>query len=274
MLPPVNGTLRDLWSKLLTSRGERTSTHCTSPGPVPEIVPVSRMPAQRRTKATHETGRPYRSHLSPACLSCRQRKSRCKVDKESEPCLVCRLHATPCVFPHVSETQANSTTDRNQGALLDEGVARGEPRPPTDFYMLERPAFSDMLPPDPVLEQSTPIHVVERPMNAQQDEAAYPSISMLEGASDQNPHIIGPAVITDSHVLRDYLSTIPQASGIMQNIRPISVTAAPGMFKKPVMFTAVRKRPLGMSGHQEESSVKCQIIEKLVEPYAEILIGL
>jgi hypothetical protein len=88
-------------------------------------------------------------------------------------------------------------------------------------------------------------------------------------ADDDNPHILGPAVTGDNHVLADYLSNIPGGQGIRE-IRPVE----PGSSLSPVIFTKVQKKPLGLLVGSSPALEKLQTIEKLVEPFGPHLIDL
>ncbi|KAJ5576098.1 Transcription factor [Penicillium sp. DV-2018c] len=88
-------------------------------------------------------------------------------------------------------------------------------------------------------------------------------------ADDDNPHILGPAVSGDNHVLADYLSNIPGGQG-MREIRPVE----PGSSSSPVIFTKVQKRPLGLLVGSSPAVEKLHTIEKLVEPFGPHLIDL
>lgn len=76
-----------------------------------------------------------------------------------------------------------------------------------------------------------------------------------------NLHIVGPAVTNDSQVLSDYLSGIPEA---MRSIRMV-VPELAGR-SRPVLFTIVQKRQLGVTVNRSPSAEKLELIEKLLEP--------
>lgn len=48
-------------------------------------------------------GQPYRSHMHPACINGRARKSRCRTTSASPSCLMCHTNDTECVFPCAAE---------------------------------------------------------------------------------------------------------------------------------------------------------------------------
>ena len=77
----------------------------------------------------------------------------------------------------------------------------------------------------------------------------------------QNLHIVGPAVTKDSQVLSDYLSAIPGATRGTQMVVPV-----PANRSRPVLFTRVQKRPVGISINRSPSAEKLDIIEHLIGP--------
>ncbi|KAJ5349950.1 hypothetical protein N7541_007677 [Penicillium brevicompactum] len=101
--------------------------------------------------------------------------------------------------------------------------------------------------------------------------SAHPCGSAIDGAEadDDNPHILGPAVTGDNHVLADYLSNISGGQGIRE-IRPVE----PGSSSSPVIFTKVQKRPLGLNVNSSPALKNLETIEKLVEPWGGHLIEL
>ncbi|OAA59207.1 Transcription factor [Niveomyces insectorum RCEF 264] len=112
-----------------------------------------------------------------------------------------------------------------------------------------------------------------------------------------NPHIVGPVVSNDNHVLADYLASIHAEARGMRITRPAAARApfsslptlgaaaaaaaatttttgtphGPGS-TEPVLFTHVHKRPLGMTIRPNASSLKLQTIEKLLEPWTDRLV--
>jgi hypothetical protein len=73
----------------------------------------------------------------------------------------------------------------------------------------------------------------------------------------------------DSHILADYLSSIPGNRG-MRTIRPVEL----GSSSFPIVFTKVQKRPLGMMLNSNPALHKLQVIEKLIEPWALHLVDM
>lgn len=192
--------------------------------------------------------RPYRSHLRPACNPCRRRKSRCQTEANSDVCLMCRAHRTQCSFPEESRANQANSTPRRQRRSHGPGAKR-TPIPSHRGSMQTVP---------PV--QRVP-HV-----DASNDDDSPLSLGSTE---DQhlNLHIVGPSVTNDSQVLSDYLSGVPGATRSTRMVIPESAGRS-----KPVLFTMVQKRPLGLMMHRSPSADKLDIIEKLMEPLGEQVI--
>lgn len=93
---------------------------------------------------------------------------------------------------------------------------------------------------------------------------------MALGSDDDqhlNLHIVGPATTNDSQVLSTYLSGIPGATRSTRMIVP-----EPASCSRPVLFTEVQKRPVGVILNRSPSAEKLEIIEKLLEPHNEAVI--
>ncbi|KAJ5450940.1 hypothetical protein N7491_000122 [Penicillium cf. griseofulvum] len=179
--------------------------------------------------------RPYRSHTKPACVPCRRRKSRCKLE------------------PHAAAYQSQP---RKKRSAAEEATKLPHPNlrtPTVTAHSVSRP---------PLVAASPQFSVVTQVQNDQDTPLS------LE-AEDDNPHILGPAVTGDNHVLADYLSNISGGQGIRE-IRPVE----PGSSSSPVIFTKVQKRPLGLLVNSSPALHKLQTIEKLLEPWGPHLIDI
>ncbi|KAH8880764.1 fungal-specific transcription factor domain-containing protein [Thozetella sp. PMI_491] len=201
--------------------------------------------------------RPYRSHLRPACLQCRRRKSRCKLEQHSPRCLMCSVHGTPCEFPG----QESNSPQRQRKAAVRQRIASRwteEQRAPT-------------IPPNPI-SPAEPRPTPPAGPGGLESHPQAPLADLVAGVGGvearDSSHIVGPAVTGDTQVLSQYLSTEPGVSG-----RPARAWGRGGG-RASVMFTSVRKHPLGISSHQTVAQQKNQVIEKLLEPWLEELIDL
>ncbi|KAI0596368.1 fungal-specific transcription factor domain-containing protein [Biscogniauxia sp. FL1348] len=212
--------------------------------------------------------RPYRSHLRPACLPCRRRKSRCKIEAHSPSCLMCQVHGTDCHFPNGRETggtpppKIHRSPGRERPTSKRAARKQQTPTPCRGHGVVEnhtepRSGHSGVDSIQPSLWEAN---------RGQQD--AHPAPLAADDTEHESRHIIGPAVTSDSQVLAEYLAAVNSNSSGMRLIRP-----RPASGGKPVLFTAVRKGPLGLTTGSSPSQLKCQIIEKLLEPWLEDLVN-
>lgn len=90
-----------------------------------------------------------------------------------------------------------------------------------------------------------------------------------EHSDDQtaNLHIVGPAVAKDSQILSEYLSEMPNAP----NFNKEMVVRIPVDRAKYVLFTRVKKRPVGMSRERSTADRNLEIIEKILGTAAPLL---
>jgi hypothetical protein len=162
---------------------------------------------------------------------------------------MCRVHGTDCTFPN---GRAKATPQKRHSA--ETAPLRPTPalRTPVAAHLLHE----SLMAPSPQSSTHT---------QAQNDQDTPLSLE----ADDDNPHILGPAVTGDNHVLADYLSNISGGQGIRE-IRPVQ----PGSSSSPVIFTKVQKRPVGLMVNSSPALQKLQTIEKLVEPWGPHLIEL
>ncbi|KAK1970195.1 fungal-specific transcription factor domain-containing protein [Colletotrichum sublineola] len=221
--------------------------------------------------------RPYRSHLRPACLACRKRKSRCNVDRSGGTCLTCRAHGTSCEFPPAPA----GTSPRPKSAWRN---ARGRQSrdlghrsvPPPQAQSLASDLHCDTqttrLPP---ADAGLPARGPSRSLDSQLPPVSSPRDTRypepIDGGGEDEAHIVGPADIEDTQVLSTYLSN--DSSVLNRSIHtrisgtsPRQDRGSGSSTRKPVVFTTVRKQPLGVPDDRNPAFLKCQIIEKLLEP--------
>ncbi|KAI1443576.1 fungal-specific transcription factor domain-containing protein [Annulohypoxylon stygium] len=221
--------------------------------------------------------RPYRSHLRPACLPCRKRKSRCKIESQSSPCLMCRAHGTECEFP--TKQQSNSTLGkikseraRAQSQTVSEDTPRREPHLTTFSHggIAEGHSHAATInvPNDATTWDEINNPAAHRTIHHGPD-VSQPTPLSIEDTENENPHIISPAMTRDSQVLTDYLSTIGTDGCGIRLIRPKQANGS-----RQVLFTAVQKRPVGLTISPSPSHAKCEIIEKLLGPWTDKFIDL
>ncbi|TEA20484.1 putative transcriptional regulatory protein [Colletotrichum sidae] len=243
------------------------------------------------------TPRPYRSHLRPACLQCRRRKSRCQQQEgiSSSTCQMCHVYGTDCEFPPSPRSAAR--------APLNPGKVQKTYRAPQSNTPCRREPLAAVAAANSKAPQNgSSIHVRTTSTSPPTSSSSTTSCSgpkavssphnphlmlALDSPEDEdNSHIIGPAVTNDTQVLADYLSSEPSIHERMIRV----VKPRPGMqvggqtamspmssmsgIRKPVIFTAVRKRPYGLAPRQTAPLQKYQIVEKMLEPWTSTLIDL
>ena len=207
--------------------------------------------------------RPYRSHLRPACIPCRRRKSRCQTEANASACLMCKLHGSDCHFP--DSMQSNSTqrsASRRQSTLRrNRNAPRAAPRqsPATATRSSSRRNTGTVY--------STPSQTTGSVQYKNLNQITEEPLGLNADDENLNLHIVGPAAADDSRVLTHYLSGVPDAPRTSRMVVPVSSGRS-----RPVLFTAVQKRPLGIATHPSPSAEKLEIIEKLLEPNLDAII--
>lgn len=236
-------------------------------------------------------GRPYRSHLYPACLSCKRRKSRCRTRDSSGICLMCQVHGTNCVFPqqdHQGPTvssprrlvakprQTNGSPSQSEPVLVTPGPginrqissshshscshSHFQSHSPTVIVDTESPR-SSARGSNPQIPYTQILGTEDTPSNLR---------SIVAETGDNSSHIIGPAVVDDSEFLESYLSTIPDA----RRTSLIRTSVSSNRPIRPVLFNTVSRRPLGVSSNQSVPAAKCEIIEKYLETSLDDVVNL
>lgn len=214
--------------------------------------------------------RPYRSHLRPACLPCRKRKSRCQSEASSETCLMCRAHRTDCVFPsgpsgtpgarRRRQTRSFGASSRRTTSTTDTSVLEQSSSNPETNSLLNQVSVPISNPPVGATQGSSRNGEWPPHQDSQQDESP-----LALGSNDEqqhNLHIVGPAVTSDNKVLSDYLSAMPSATRGSRMVIPV-----PGNRSRPVLFTMVQKQPLGLDSNRRLPAEKLQVVEKFLEPF-------
>lgn len=212
-----------------------------------------------------ESTRGYRSHLQPACLSCRRRKSRCHSDAANEPCLMCRAHSTDCIYPPHPRALAASRDsfgrrNRHQRSVPASSSTTSRP-PEVPGSSTSRQSIGQRLRHDHG-QITTP---------EKSDSRRHTTVltSALNSPDDRqsNLHIVGPTVTADNQVLSDYLSGVPGATQSPGVVGPV-----PASRSRAVLFTRVNKRPLGTIVDLSPAAQKLETIEKIIDPFNSTLI--
>ncbi|KAL4946056.1 fungal-specific transcription factor domain-containing protein [Aspergillus oleicola] len=262
----------------------------------PEHLPLSLDTIQpTNTMETHSSspghhsgeGRPYRSHLHPACFSCRKRKSRCKTKSPAEVCVMCQAYGTECIFPRPDDPNPRQQqrgwprirrSGPNAGARSR--YTTGSATTMHSRYPRPQPAAG------PIAGQSEQRHTDLHPCQqipevigaetqygggtngayaagggSTRTEAIPHLMGIATDAEDDSSHIVSPAVADDNDILESYLSAIPTARR-----RHMISTSSSNRHFGPVRFNAVPRRPLGVVANQSFAASKCELIEKYMDP--------
>lgn len=231
---------------------------------------VDRMDDQ--ANSLHE-GRPYRSHLHPACFSCKKRKSRCKTKSPAEVCVMCQAYGTECIFPRPGDPrpQRSSWPRKSPSNARSSRIIRGRndtlqrpyPSTPTQSQgtrAAQRPIGSQIPAASPVEPPSGT--AASSYISEGRTEGLPHLMGMVAEADDDSSHIVSPAVADDNDILESYLSATPSA----QTRYLIRTSSKPNRHLGPVRFNVVPRRPLGVVANQSFAASKCEVIEKYMEP--------
>lgn len=208
--------------------------------------------------------RTYRSHSQPACIPCRKRKSRCKLDAaDRATCLMCKLHGTFCTFPDSSVnnmTRSVMSTPRDQRRLRRQvsTISRTRTATPCQRNLL-RTVPSKTVSPTLAAES---IHSKETP---------FPDSRASISDNKDESHVIGPVQSPDTQLISNYLlndRTVSLGSSQMIVTRPNQFQSG----QRPTLFHTVRRHPLGHTLAQTAAASRCEVVVKLIEPYCDEII--
>lgn len=255
--------------------------------------------------ASQPQERPYRSHHQPACVPCRKRKSRCKLGPgTSATCLMCEVHGSNCVFP----SAGSSTPIPGNAGQPSRAVARKArvSRPTSATTSVDVAVVQASRAPispgsaDPasarITASASSTTRRRSPARAASDRQEIPfanvgaSPGSLHGPQDpgSNPvgpheddeaHVIGPVHSPDAQLIQRYLmrdATAGRGPRLSAGYGAAAAAAAArgGNPQRPVMFSAVRRHPLGRSAGLSAAGMRLEVVEKLLEPYADNLMDL
>ena len=163
---------------------------------------------------------------------------------------MCRAHQTECFFPGGVRPQSAARPGRRRQATEARG-ALSAARPGAD--------------PTSQTGLLGGLSAGLRQGSALQSRSDDSPLALDSGDDEHsNLHIVGPAVTNDSQILSDYLSKIP---GVRRSTRV--AIPVPASRSRPVLFTMVQKRPVGLSADCSPGAMKLEMIEKLLEPHNE-----
>lgn len=180
---------------------------------------------------------------------------------------MCRIHGTECLFPEDSGSSSNSPTilRRDRKSVARTRLAPTLDPLPISPSIVNHGVSAAVVPEASGSEGTTPW----AGQGSEEIVDFQPTPLSMDDTEQENTHIVGPANTTDSQVLADYLSTITTDNGGMRMVRPV-----PGSRSKPVLFSTVQKRPMGVEVNTNQAREKLNIIERFLDPYTEQLIEL
>lgn len=224
-------------------------------------------------------GRPYRSHLRPACDACRRRKSRCTMAESSGVCLMCQAHGSQCVFVDGDQTRRRKVPVSRGRATNRADIAEDNPDHNDISGLMScspESQLSNAARPDNQTYNNGSVSVDLAPTHSPTLERPIEEIrmsAMLAESGDSSTHIISPAIADDNEELDSYLSSDP-ALGIRRITRTSSTSTNMGPPSRRVLFNTVLRKPLGINANQSIAAAKLEVIEKLLEPHIMDLIDL
>lgn len=225
-------------------------------------------------------GRPYRSHLYPACLSCKKRKSRCKTRNSSDVCIMCQAHGTECIFPRPDDNYQSQVLSslRKSPANVNRRFAY------RSYGPLHARTYSvphTLLQPTNLATSGTgvdpqvPATLADLPQIScapgykQSAENRPNLVDIVTEAGDDSSHVVSPAVAGDNAILESYLCVASTSRNRCLATRPTSTRPM-----RPVRFDVVPRRPLGVATVQSLAASKCEVIEKYLDPDIEEYLNL
>lgn len=220
-----------------------------------------------------QSQRPYRSHLRPACLQCRRRKSRCQTEENHQGCVTCRAHGSQCSFTDGTTDQTTELVPRKTNPRRGHRTKVARQTKSQAHAASSTPTIIESFASDNIelnnIPQQSSIH-----RKIQEDHAltreVEPPLSLDTDQDQQHSlHIIGPAVAADCQVLSEYLAGVPIMTKGTRVVCPELERRS-----RPVLFTKIQKRPVGAPVHQNPAAAKLEIIEKMLEPHLADVIDL
>lgn len=249
-------------------------------------------PGPRDAEAASIEGRPYRSHIQPACLPCRARKSRCKTGPTTSSCAMCLAHSTDCVFPQVSERRQRIPRYTRRNVSINGRHADPSPqiRRPSYTHSIRARCPSSTSPrlSQRVLQSYTTTRdelqhmsmneatVLHRehssPFLNGQGDSIFALMDVIAKSDEGSSHVVSPAIADDDRVFQEYLCKSPGLSRRM--VRVHLNLNNPARHTRPMLFHVVPKRGQRETESRSLAASHCEIIEELIEPYQNDLIDL
>ena len=189
-----------------------------------------------------------KNHIRTACLNCRKAKRKCQ-SQAGKTCKHCADRGSLCILPTNASVQrslsCNSTNIQSRATSNLGGVEKGATHS-------------------------------EQTRQSQETRSALlkPRVSTLEESADESSHIVGPALAQDAFVLEGHLTKDAVHYTNSSLIRPNPYNIYSTDPRKPVLYMTVPRQRQGILTDKYPGSNQLEIVEKLVEPFADELIDL
>lgn len=194
---------------------------------------------------------------------------------------MCQAHGSECIFPspdNYYQAQQPKVPRRSPKNVRKSAQSRLDPLSPRSQLgpgRLQQPVPADM--PSSLLKQHASGAALGYQEIATRDEDSQveglPNLmGIVTETGDDSTHVISPAVADDNEILESYISATPRARKRCL-VRP-SATASSARPMRPVRFNIVPRRPLGVTANRTLAESKCEIIEKLMDPFVDDYINL
>ena len=222
----------------------------------------------------HE-GRPYRSHLQPACIPCRTRKSRCKTRISSSTCVMCQAHGTECIFPPLGERSRKARSQSKRVSTPRTAQPLLSPTSTASSSRTYQPCSTTHIEPyiDGVDARSD--HSDEpSPSIGQLDATTNPALAEFISKTEQgSSHVVSLAIAEDDKVFQEYLSNTPYGQS-RRMVRFHLDSNGPNGITRPIVFNTQPKRGAREVESRGKATKRLELVEKTLQPHLNDLIDL
>lgn len=220
--------------------------------------------------------RPYRSHMHPACVPCRARKSRCESRRQSS-CVMCQAHGTDCVFPAAVQSRRRSNNLRRNATSKEKNPSASvEPRMrclSSTSPTLSPRSFQSYTPQSEQYAQIGAMADHSSPSTGREDTSTSALVDLVAKSDKGSSHVVSPAIADDDRVFQEYLSNTSYGQS-RRMVRFHLNLNNPSQYTRSILFHTVPKRGQREMESRSIAASNLKIIEKMIEPYHNDLIDL
>lgn len=138
------------------------------------------------------------------------------------------------------------------------------------MYLVDAPKKS----PGPKKRKAKSRHASRSLSRQESQDGPAPSITTLQETDSHSSHIVGPASARDAQELEQYASLILKNEVKVPQIRPNPYNVYSKDLNKPVLYYSVGKMHGNLKRRLTSGINECEILERLLEPFAEELVDL